>query len=252
MEYITSSKNPVLAHIKKLGTNSSYRLHNREFVCEGLKLLEDAINSDVEIPTVITSSYVPIPLPVDTRVYTVKQSLIKSVSALKSAQDIIFVCKFPEYKEINRNEGIHILLEGMQDPSNVGAIIRSANALGMSSVILTGGCADPFNPKSIRASMGAIFRQHIVSMQLEDLETLKQRGITFYASVVRDGSCDFSTIYLNGSIIAIGNEGHGLSESLMDICENSIMIPINSNSESLNAAVAAAIIMWEASPFNRT
>ena len=232
-------------HIKKLGASRSYRESNGEFLCDGSKLLYDAVNCGAEITTVLSASSVPFPLPPETRLVYASKDLINSVSPLLNAQDIVFVCKKPSFTCFEYNSGTYILLDYMQDPGNVGSVIRSANALGISGVILTGSCADPYNPKTIRASMGAIFRQKIVCMGIAGLKELKENGIRFIGAALDEGCRDVRDVNLKGSIIAIGSEGRGLSAEVLDLCDEKVTIPIIPECESLNAAVSAAIIMWE-------
>ena len=246
MERITSRKNPLAVRIKKLGANRSYREENGEFLCDGIKLLEDAALSVAEILTVLTASHVPFPLPVETRVYYADRSLIDSLSPLKNAQDTLFTCRLPQAVKTFEKNGTHILLDRMQDPGNVGAIIRTANAFGIKSVILTDGSADPYNPKTLRASMGAIFRQSLSQASMSELVAMKDYGARFIGAV-HAGCCrDVSTVNLKDSIIAIGSEGRGLSNDILALCEQLFTIPISNECESLNAAAAAAIIIWEA------
>ena len=245
MDKITSRKNPLAVNMKRLGASRAYRDESGEFLCDGLKLLEDAVKSCVEITTVLTASNVPFPLSAGTRVYYTDQRLIDSLSPLKNAQDTLFICKITSSQAEFETAGTHILLDGVQDPGNVGSIIRTANALGIKNVILVDGCADPYNPKTIRASMGAIFRQRVYSMGLTELTELKDAGIKFIGTALHERCKDVHGVNLNDSIIAIGNEGRGLSEEVLDLCDERITIPIAPECESLNAAVAAAIIIWE-------
>jgi len=176
MDKIISRKNPLASHIKKLGTNRAYRELSGEFLCDGMKLLEDAVAGDAEITAILTASGIPFPLSVDTRVYYADRGLINSLSPLKNAQDTLFTCRTPIVCDEFDMTGTHILLDGVQDPGNVGSVIRTANAFGIKSVILVDGCADPYNPKTIRASMGAIFRQRVINVTLSELGAIKDSG----------------------------------------------------------------------------
>jgi len=231
--------------MKKLGADRSYRELCGEFICDGVKLLYEALNNDVEILAILTSSDIQFPLSLETRLYYTDHSLIDSLSPLKNAQEIMFTCKTPQQGKIDP-AGTHILLDGVQDPGNVGTIIRTANAFGIKTVILTDGCADPYNPKTLRASMGAIFRQEICYMNMTELNELKGNGVRFIASTTGKGSKDISSVKIKDSLIAIGSEGHGLSQEVLLLCDEKVRIPIEPECESLNAAVAAGIIMWSA------
>ena len=261
MERISSRKNPMAIHLRKLGASRAYRDESGEFLCDGIKLLEDAVRSEAEITAVLTASQIPFPLPFDTRVYYADRGLIDTLSPLKNAQETLFTCKIPkicteEYSSFRipdsesvgtaqKITGTHILLDGVQDPGNVGTIIRTANAFGIDGVIMTGGCADPYNPKTIRASMGAIFRQSFCNLKLSDLAAMRDAGVRFIATDLSEDSKDIRDADLRGSVIAIGSEGRGLSDEVLALCDARVTIPITAECESLNAAVAAAILMWE-------
>ena len=246
MEKITSRHNPLCLHIKKLGQSRSYRYESGEFLCDGVKLLEEAVLSGAEICSVLTATEIPFPLSVDTRVYSTAQILLDSVSPLNNAQDLLFVCKMNSKRNIPFEAGTHILLDRMQDPGNVGTIIRTAGAFGIDSVIMTGECADPYNPKTIRASMGAIFRQYVCGMDLSELTALHDSGVKFIATAPDSTGTDIRKLCLPGAVIAIGNEGRGLSAGVLSLCDEKARIPVDPGCESLNASVAAAIVMWEA------
>ena len=248
MKKLTSRRNPVCVHIKKLGTSSSYRKQCGEYLCDGIKLLEEAVKCGAEIPVVLCSSHIPFPLPLSTQLYYTDFSIIDSLSSLKKPQNVLFTCKIPSAPIMSDSSatGTHILLDGLQDPGNVGTIIRTANALGIDSVMLTGSCADPYNPKAIRGSMGAIFRQNIHNVSQRDLIDFKESGMRIIGAALSDDCRDFTEISYDNAIIAIGNEGSGLSQGVLSICDDTIMIPIAQECESLNAAIAAAIIMAKA------
>jgi len=247
MEKITSRKNPLCVHMRKLGESSRYRHECGEFLCDGIKLFGEAVRSSAEIKAVLTESVLPFRLPADTRVFFADRDVINSLSPLKNSQDILFSCGFPDFGEPAMQEGTRILLDGVQDPGNLGAIIRTANAFGISDIILTGGCADPYNPKTIRASMGAIFKQRIRNIDPVELVGLKEAGVRFIGAVSDESGRDFSEINLHEALIIIGSEGCGISDEILTLCDEKIRIPIAPECESLNAAVAAAIIIWEVS-----
>jgi len=242
MDEITSRKNPLCVHIKKLGTSRGYREEHREFLCDGVKMLEEAVKAGADIPAVLTASDLPPGLASDTRVYRAEREILDSLSPLKTAQDILFTCKMPEQTAFIKTAGIHILLDGIQDPGNVGTIIRTANAFGLKSVILTDGCADLYNPKTMRATMGAAFRQRV--FYISDL--LDLRGVNLIGAALGPDCRDISEVSLKDAVIAIGSEGRGLSKEVLLMCKERVTIPIAAECESLNAAVAASILMWEA------
>ncbi|MCL2044854.1 MAG: RNA methyltransferase [Oscillospiraceae bacterium] len=246
MEKISSKNNPLAIHYRKLGTSSNYREKSGEFLCEGEKLLLDALDSDIEVSSILTASHVEVPLSVDTKVYYCEQKLIDSISTLTTAQETLFACKSRTMEPRNFLTGVHLLLDEVQDPGNVGTIMRTANAFGIESIILTKGCADPYNPKTIRASMGAIFRQDFYVKSFEELQDMESSGATFLGAVLEDTNMNIGEIGGFESIIVIGNESRGISSEILSLCKKRVNIPISPSSDSLNAAIAAAIIIWEA------
>jgi len=246
MNKITSRRNPLCLHIKRLGTDRGYRESCGQFLCDGLKLLEEAVMCDAEVCAVLTSENIPFPLSIDTKVYFAERGLINSLSPLKNSQETLFTCKTPVNASPEAPSGTSILLDNVQDPGNVGTIIRTANAFGIKSVMLTNGCADPYNPKTIRASMGAIFRQSIQHFITSELVELRNGGARFIGATVSKDCRRVFEVEFKDAIVVIGSEGRGISESILSLCSEKITIPIAPECESLNAAVAAAIIMWEA------
>ena len=244
MEQITSRKNPTAVHLKKLGAVREYREQCREFLCDGSKLLYEAIESGAEITTVLSAVKIS-DLPGNIPAFTAARDIIDSISPLKNAQDVLFSCKMPDNTALGDMRGNHILLDGIQDPGNVGTIIRTAAAFGMNSVILTNGCADVYNPKTVRASMGAIFRQRIVTVSREHVADMVNGGIRLLGAALGDGCRNLLETDIQNAVIAIGSEGSGLSGGILALCSERITIPIAPECESLNAAVAAAVIMWE-------
>ena len=247
MEKITSRGNSVCNHIRKLGKDRKYREDNREFLCDGLKLLNEAVKSKVDIITVLTAEKLPFDIPANTRVYCADEDIIDSLSPLKNSQGLLFTCRINEPYDSDYRHGNHILLDNIQDPGNVGTIIRSAHAFGIESVILTESSADIYNPKSVRATMGAIFRQRFVRKTLNEINSIKQNGVKFIGTSNDNSSTDIEQADLRDSVLILGNEGKGISDELMALCDKMIKIPLSPDCESLNVAIAASIVMWEIS-----
>ena len=245
MEQITSRKNPLAVHLKKLGAVREYRAQRREFLCDGVKLLREAIDSGASITAVLSATDALPELPGGVPVYFAAQDILDAVSPLKNAQDVLFSCKMQDGAVQPDMTGSHILLDGIQDPGNAGTIIRTAVAFGIKSVILTEGCADVYNPKTVRASMGAIFKQRVAVMTLRDVAGMKQSGVRLLGAALGDGCRSILDSDIKNAVIAIGSEGSGLSAEILALCDALITIPMAPECESLNAAVAAAIIMWE-------
>ena len=168
-------------------------------------------------------------------------------SPVKNSPGPVFTVRLPERRAPERVD-CAVVLESVQDPGNVGTVIRTANALGVGAVILTGGCADPASPRCVRATMGAAFRQYVAETDLAGLaELLRAWDLPLYGATLAPGARDIREARLERAAVAIGNEGHGLSAGLMELGAGAVIIPMAPGSESLNAAVAGAIVMWELS-----
>ena len=245
MEKLTSRSNPVCVHVKKLGRSKSYREEHGEFLCDGKTLLNEAVQNGADIKIVLTSRDLKVKLPQNTRVYHVREDLIDSLSPLKNSLGLLFTCSFISNDDCDYHKGTHVLLDRVQDPGNVGTIIRNAHAFGVESVMLVEGSADIYNPKTIRASMGAIFKQRICNKTQDKIIELKQSGVKFIGTSNDSDSVDIKQADLRNAVIVLGNEGQGISDSLRKLCEEMVKIPLSSDCESLNVAIAAAIVMWE-------
>ncbi|MDR3277392.1 MAG: RNA methyltransferase [Oscillospiraceae bacterium] len=244
MEKITSRKNPLVTHLKKLGASRAYRYERGEFLCDGEKLLREAVSCGAEVTAALTeSAALPSELP-GLPFSFAGEGLLDFVSPLKNAQDVIFSCRMPVWQA---SDGRRILLDGIQDPGNLGAILRTARAFQTACVFLTGECADPYNPKAVRASMGAVFRQPVIALSLAELRAMVDGGVTLYGAALGEASRDIRETVLKNAALAVGSEGRGLSEEVLALCAEKIVIPMSVGTESLNAAAAAAILLWEAS-----
>ena len=244
MEKLTSRKNPLIAHLRLLGADRAYRRDCGEFLCDGVKLLREALLWRGEITAVLWAETPDPALEIDAPQYQVPQELLNYVSPLKSAAGVVFSVRIPA-RPIEA-PGRTLVLETIQDPGNLGTILRTANALDMDTVILTGDCADVYNPKTVRATMGAIFRQRFYEMPLDAMrDYLSAHGLLLYGAALSDSAVSIRQLELDRAAVAIGSEGRGLSPALLDKCDGQLIIPMNPRCESLNAAVAAAIVMWE-------
>ena len=250
MNTLTSRRNPICVHLKKLGVDSNYRKISEEFLCDGIRLLEEAVKYNAEIPIILTSidnfmslDFINIG---SSEVYYVDSELLNSLSPLKQSQKVLFTCKTQKTESLSDFSGVHVLLDNIQDPGNVGTIIRTANAFGIKTVMLFGNCVDPYNLKTVRGTMGSIFSQRIHSVSLQDLTVYKNNGMRFFGAAISNDCRDFSEMSYKNSVIAIGNEGSGLSPEVLLLCDEKIKIPMKESTQSLNAAIAAGIIMQKA------
>ena len=250
MLHLSSRKNPVIAHLRKLGADRAYRQTCGEYLCDGEKLLREAVQWGEEITAVLWAGEARMQLDCPTQ-YTAERELLDYVSPLKSAASVVFSVRMKQWDDAE--PGRTLVLETVQDPGNLGTILRTANAFGINTVILTGECADIYNPKTIRAGMGALFRQRWLSMERAAMkEYLTANGLRLYGAALSDRSGDIRDAELNAAAVAIGSEGQGLSSELLAMCEGEIIIPMRPQCESLNAAIAAAIVMWELAKSERS
>ena len=246
--YITSRKNPLMTDIRKLISSRSFRRERGLFVGEGTKLLEEAVRASAPLDTVVAVPGVSLPsLPAGVRLVEVPREVMESVSAMDAPQGAMFLCRLGESAPPQRLEGErYLVLDGVQDPGNVGTIWRTADALGADGLILVNGCADPWGPKTVRATMGACFRLPVYEVRGEELPALLERSaLPLYAAALGDETLDLRQVPLDRCAVAIGSEGRGVSSQVLDASEKTVKIPMRPRCESLNAAAAAAVVLWE-------
>ena len=247
-EVITSRANPLLTRVRKLNSRRTFRREAGAFTAEGPKLLDEALRWSGTVEAVITTAGVDLPeLPASVRVAEVPASLLASAADTENPQGIIFICKAKKLAMPDQLTGSrYLLLDGVQDPGNVGTIWRTADAFGADGLILCGGCADPWNPKTVRATMGAVFRLPVYEGALGPAASLLARaGIPLYAAALREGTVDVRAVPLGRAAVVIGSEGHGVSDKALELCQKTLKIPMQARCESLNAAVAAAVVLGE-------
>ena len=247
-EIITSRQNPLMTHLRKLASSRSYRKKSGEYLCDGTKLLAEALKWGAEVKTAVFSEGVDIPpLPDGVRAVRVSEELMRAVSPMETPQGALFTVALPEVQLPETLSGKHYLvLDGVQDPGNVGTILRTADAFDCDGVFLVNACADLYNPKTARATMGAIFRREAYSVTPEELfALLSKSGVPLYGTALRDDTVPLAEANLARAAVAIGSEGHGLSQQVLDECAKTLKIPMNPRCESLNAAIAATVVLWE-------
>lgn len=271
MELITSRQNPLVKTVAAL-TEKKKRKESGSFRLDGKKLLEEAVTCGIELSSILLREdmadlFMPLAekaleaglLPRE-RVVTVSASVFEKLTEEKSPEGVVAVAKMPTALHatasaeeisgvIGRNERI-LIAESLRDPGNLGTVLRSCAALGVDRLILSADCADLYSPKTVRAAMGALFRLPTVTVACEELPTailrLRQQGRAVYATALhRDARVIGSWTLGRGDCFVIGNEGHGLSEGVMAASDGCALIPMREGSESLNAAAAAAICIWE-------
>lgn len=258
---ITSRDNNIIKDYIKLAQNKKYRYETKRFVIEGVRLVNDAVLSGVNIETAFfleTAIEKNIELYTlltqkNVKVYTINAILSDKMADTQNTQGI-FCIAFMLDKEIILDridvDGVYLSLENIQEPGNLGTMLRTADAFGWSGVILSQGCADIYSPKVVRAAMGAIFRISFIVTQdlVNTIKALNLKGMNSVAAVVDASANDIlQTNFSGGIIVAIGNEGNGLTKEVIDACKNNVTIRMKGHAESLNAATAASVIMWEIS-----
>ena len=247
-ETITSRQNPLMTHLRKLASSRSYRKKSGEYLCDGTKLLDEALKWGAGVKTAVFSEGVDIPpLPDGVRAVRVSEELMRAVSPMETPQGALFTVALPEVQLPETLSGKHYLvLDGVQDPGNVGTILRTADAFDCDGVFLVNACADLYNPKTARATMGAIFRREAYSVTAEELfALLRKSGVPLYGTALRDDTVPLAEANLARAAVAIGSEGRGLSQQVLDECVKTLKIPMNPRCESLNAAIAATVVLWE-------
>ena len=247
MERITSRSNPLCLHIRKLNSSGAYRREKGEFVGEGPKLLEEALRAGAEITAVVSREGVQVECPPHIRRIEVPGTLLESLCDTKTPQGVLFLCRLPRTPLPERLEGSrYLVLDGVQDPGNVGTVWRTADAFGVDGLILAEGCADPFAPKTVRATMGAVFRLPVYLTSIDALQkACKEADLPLYATALQKNTVGLAEVDLRRCVAVIGSEGRGVSPEMLALCEKTLKIPMRERCESLNAAVAAAVVLWE-------
>lgn len=255
MEKITGKNNEIIKDVKKLFISSRQRRAQGLFVLEGARLVFDVLNSFYEVKYfLITQSafekYEESSRKMaekSVRSYIISDDIAFRLSDTENSQGVFAVCKMKENKERIDFSGKYVALDNIQDPGNMGAVIRTAEALGIDGIIIGGGC-DVFNPKVLRASMGSVLRMNITVSEnfINTLEYMKKSSMVIYgtspdSSLKKITEADFGS----GCVCIIGNEANGISGSVKAVCDELITIPMLGRAESLNASAAAAIAMWE-------
>ena len=243
-ERISSRKNPLLQQVKKLLSSRSERRKTGLFVADGTKLLEEAVKYWPGLQTVILSDGVETSVPDHVRVVRVPEDVMASISPMEAPQGALFLGKLPEQTEFVPKKGM-LILDGIQDPGNVGTILRTADAMDV-SVVLLEGCADPWSWKVIRSTMGAAFRTPVVQATWEEvLHKCREAGIPIGVTALSDRAVDIRSANLSEMALVIGSEGRGVRKEVLENADHELIIPMNPHCESLNAAIAASIVMWE-------
>lgn len=256
MIHVESRQNGTLRHLARLARDKKYRRTTGEMVCEGGKLLFEALSSGVRVKTVLLREgdcpenvAQGLSLRAEAQgaeLFSAEPQLFAFASDVETPQGVIFSCESPVLGGELPSLRTAMLLDGIQDPGNIGTIVRTAEAFGLDALLLCEGCADPTAPKVLRSTMGSLFRQPLYQMSFEQAAAqLWTQGIPLYAAALRADSVPVTELRLGHCAFVVGSEGHGIRSEVLAQCEKSIIIPMAGRTESLNAGVAASILLWE-------
>ena len=250
---IKSKDNELIKHLKKL-KEKKYRDKYEEFIVEGYKIVEEAISENVKIVKIVVSesfeksSLYEKFVDYSDIICTIADNLFESISNVVNNQGVLAIIKKEklEEKNIDYNSNFHLILNGIQDPGNIGTIIRTADSLNIKQIIVSRGTVEVYNPKIVRSTMGAIFRVKIIESAniLDTIERLKEHGIKVYATDLYTNESIYSVDFDNSAVV-IGNEARGVEEAVKNVCDKKIKIPMLGKTESLNASVATGVILYE-------
>lgn len=254
---ITSKDNEIVKDTAKLVKSAKYRCDTKRFTAEGVRICCDGVLSGFTPELFLYTSGAKEKYCLDferisavaKKTVELSASVFEKISDTKTPQG--FCCVFnmldkPIFPYKINNQGSYVALECLQDPSNLGTILRTAEALGISGVIMSKDCCDYLSPKVVRGSMGAVFRLPcFVAENFTDyIDSLVQGGTPVYGSTPHDAE-DITDVDFGGGVMLIGNEGSGIKEETLAVCSKRVKIPMRGRAESLNAAAAAGILMWE-------
>ena len=259
LDLITSRSNEMIKSAARLSSSADYRREQGLFMVEGARLCSDAAQSGVTIKQLFYtaqadekySDYLDLIQPNAEQYYGIEPHIAALLADTKTPQGIFCVCEMQECAQglTHMEKASHYLaLENIQDPANLGAVLRTAEALGVGGVILAGSCCDVYSPKVLRASMGAVFRLpfFIVDNMSDAVKKLNEQEFVTLAAVPSEEAQKITEIqFLRPTVIVVGNEGSGLTKEAISACSQSVTIPMLGRAESLNASASAAILMWE-------
>ena len=242
---ITSKDNEIIKNIKKL-KEKKYRLDS--YIVEGIKMVKEAINENQEIALIAIREDFKIDF--DTKkikIVTISNKIFNDISDVKTPQGILAVIKKNQNNQIETNSDYILALDSLQDPGNMGTIIRTADSANINQIIINKTTVDPYSPKVIRSTMGAIYRTNII--EVEDLKaTLKEmklKGFQIITTDLKATQSIYDINYNNKTVVVIGNEANGVSQEILQTADKKVIIPMLGKTESLNASIAASIMIYE-------
>ena len=254
MKVITSKDNETIKGIKKL-KDKKYRDESNSYIIEGIKMVEEAINENAEIKQIIIcedclQEELDKKLLYEIAKYDcmyVNLKVFEYITTVVNPQGIMAVIgKNNNLSEINYNEDIIIILDGIQDPGNLGTILRTADSVNLKQIVVTKETADVYNPKVVRSTMGAIFRINVIESDdiLKTIKEIKKNKFKVLATSLGATESIYDVDFKKKAIV-IGNEANGVSKQVLDVADNKVIIPMLGKAESLNASVATGVILYE-------
>lgn len=255
MQIITSKDNEIIKNIRKL-KEKKYRDANNEYLIEGIKLIKEAVEEKAKIKLIVVCEESIEDGDIDQKLLYeiakydciyVNKKVFSILTDVQNPQGILAVIEKKNNEEnINYKEDIIVVLDVIQDPGNLGTILRTIDSVGLSQVIVSKETADSYNPKVVRSTMGAIFRVNVIESEdlLKTLKNLKKHKYKIMATSLETNNSIYDVEY-NKKVIVIGNEANGVSKNVLEYADEKIKIPMLGKTESLNASVATSIILYE-------
>lgn len=255
MQTITSKDNELIKHIRKL-KDKKYRDESNEYVVEGVKLVEEAVKENAKITQIIvcedtTRTYeIPTHIMLEIAKYeciSVSNKIFNIITQVTNPQGIMAIIeKNAQNAKIDYTQDIIVVLDDVQDPGNLGTILRTVDSIGLNQIIVSKGTADAFNSKVVRSTMGAIFRIKIIEVEnlAQAIKEMRKHHFKLMVTSLQTKNSIYD-IDFNKKIIVIGNEANGVSKEIQDMADEKAKIPMLGRTESLNASVAAGVVMYE-------
>ena len=251
---ITSKENELVKHIRKL-RDKKYRDEAGEFIVEGTKMIEEAVRENAKIKMIVVCEELnqnPLRKEIlykiaKEKIIYVNDKIFKVLTDVTTPQGILAVIEKSKDNEIDFSKDLFLVLDNIQDPGNMGTILRTADSVLLTQIIVPKGNADCYNPKVVRSTMGAIFRVKVIEVEnlAKTIKEMKKHKIQILATDLATDETIYDVSYKKSAIV-IGNEGNGVSKEVLELADKKIKIPMPGKTESLNAAVATGIILYHA------
>ncbi len=247
--FIDSTSNKIIKHTKKL-LDRGGRKENRQFIIEGKRLVCDAAENGADIAYILFEQGAEISLPEGITAYELSHKAFSALKTTVNSQGILAVVNMPEkddFSPVDSDKCLYIYLDGIADPGNMGTIIRTADACGADGIVLSENCVDIYNPKVVRSTMASIFN---VPLYFDDAERsaikkMGECGINIVSGSLQGNKSIYEVDFKGKCAVVIGNEANGITDEVIDLSTELVKIPIIGKAESLNAAVACAVMVYE-------